>query len=516
MRRSPLADEPTAPEAAARHARESAAASRLGPAITWFKNRYFTIDDRTLALVRIAIGLLLLVDLGKRAAGLSVWYTDDGLLPRDLAETHAPDSWSFFWLLGSRNEAIVGFMLCALCYTALAIGYLTPLAAALSIVCACSLQHRSTLLTMGADAVIVLTLWWTLLLPTGRRFSLDALLRKPRGPLGNGTTISVGVFGMKLQLAAIYFFNAAHKTGATWAEGSAVHYTLWLDRVATPFAVWLREVLPASGSQLLTLGVRGTEALLPILILSPIFVRWAERAALVGVFGLHIGIALCMNVGLFSASMVVLSLALVSSQDWNLLARRFPRLAAFAAGVAPPTRISRYAVRVREGLLMVLMWLLVTQLLAGNPAAARLVDFRPPAAQAFLVQQARLDQRWSMFSPDVGTGEMTLIVDALTERGERVDPYNLAGARLSDPRLREIPAAIGYDTYWHSYTRLVPERPDLHPALKRWIFSHHERTQRPEDRIVLFWVVELTRGSPPPGEHVTWPSAQRVILGAKR
>jgi hypothetical protein len=31
-----------------------------------------------------------------------------------------------------------------------------------------------------------------------------------------------------------------HKQGPTWRNGSAVYYTLHLDRLATFFAVWLR------------------------------------------------------------------------------------------------------------------------------------------------------------------------------------------------------------------------------------------------------------------------------------
>jgi len=321
---------------------------------------------------------------------------------------------------------------------------------------------------------------------------------------------------MKLQLAAIYFFNAVHKSGDTWSEGSAVHYSLWLDRVVTPFAVWLRDTLSATGSQLLSWATRGTEALLPLLILSPIFVRWTHRTALLAVFGLHTGIALCMNVGLFSPAMMVLSLVLVSRQDWDALARRWPLLAAAQGDAAPRTRLTPWALSLREGFLVALLWLVVTQLLTDNAAAVERVRFRPPDAQAWLVRQGRLAQGWSMFSPDVGIGEMTLIVDATTEGGQRIDPYNGMGARLADPSLRAIPPAIGYDIYWHSYTRLVPDRRDLRGALRSWIFWHHERTRRPEDRIVRFRVIELTRPSPPLGESSIWPSAERVVLAAER
>ena len=42
---------------------------------------YTTIDPRSLAAGRIALALALLLDLGKRAAELATWYSNDGLLP---------------------------------------------------------------------------------------------------------------------------------------------------------------------------------------------------------------------------------------------------------------------------------------------------------------------------------------------------------------------------------------------------------------------------------------------------
>jgi hypothetical protein len=57
---------------------------------------------------------------------------------------------------------------------------------------------------------------------------------------------------------------------------------------------------------------------------------------------------------------------------------------------------------------------------------------------------------------------------------------------------------------------------DLHDPLKRWIFAHHERTGRPQDRIVMFFVVELLRASPPPGELYSRATGERTVFGAKR
>lgn len=47
-------------------------------------DRSFGIDLHSLAALRIALGLVLLVDLAARVSLLSALYTDAGLLPREL------------------------------------------------------------------------------------------------------------------------------------------------------------------------------------------------------------------------------------------------------------------------------------------------------------------------------------------------------------------------------------------------------------------------------------------------
>ncbi|MGA1192190.1 MAG: HTTM domain-containing protein, partial [Bdellovibrionota bacterium] len=47
----------------------------------WFRS-YCCLDTRSLALFRIALGLLLLIDLINRAKFLRAHYTDFGVLPR--------------------------------------------------------------------------------------------------------------------------------------------------------------------------------------------------------------------------------------------------------------------------------------------------------------------------------------------------------------------------------------------------------------------------------------------------
>ena len=101
----------------------------------------------------------------------------------------------------------------------------------------------------------------------------------------------------------IYFFNAVSKNGPT-GERTALYYILHMDG-KSPNPVWCRErVLRQRFCSSATLVVEGLAA---PLIMSPIGVTWCRRVAVVSLIGLHIGIALWMNVGLFSWACLRLS-----------------------------------------------------------------------------------------------------------------------------------------------------------------------------------------------------------------
>jgi hypothetical protein len=60
---------------------------------TFLRDRFLTIDIRTLGLARIYIALLLLFDLAKRSAEMSVWYFESGLLPNAMLAEHPLKPW---------------------------------------------------------------------------------------------------------------------------------------------------------------------------------------------------------------------------------------------------------------------------------------------------------------------------------------------------------------------------------------------------------------------------------------
>jgi len=311
-------------------------------------DRYLTIDARSVGLGRVAVAIVLLIDLLRRIPVLDLFYTNDGLLPNHTLLWRPPTQWmlSFFFLASLRNEAILCFAICAFVYLALLVGWRTTLMRFLAPICLISLHARVTLVENGGDWTLCELILWSSLLPLGRRFSLDAvraslrrrrettaaeladraaMLPRPTDPLETGAgvnrVVSLAAFTILLQLAISYFFNAVQKGGPTWRTGSAVHYVLYQNRMVTWFGVWMRGHMTFGLSRVLSYAALATESTLPILILSPILRTWTRRAAILAVIGLHLGFQCFINLGIFSWAMIGYTPFLLTASEWDLFGR---------------------------------------------------------------------------------------------------------------------------------------------------------------------------------------------------
>jgi hypothetical protein len=469
------------------------------------RDRYLAVDARTLGLFRICFGLHLLANLYDRTKGgdALAFYTNLGVLPNHFA-LFAPMGermWSLLFPFSTPEQVQVALVLIALSYAMYVVGWHTKVAQVLVVVCLLSLTNRDLILQNGGIVVTNVVAIWTMFLPVGARFSVDHLLRslrerKESTPAelndrtlmvrGQATYARLAYFGILLNFACIYFFNYAHKTGPTWRAGSAVHWVLWQNRIATMWAAMLRMHEPAWLSPVLTRSTLVIEALLPVLILFPTGQRWTRRAAIVVIFGLHVSISLMMTLGPFSYSMMSFGLLLIRSEDWDWLGRALASKRPRRAVVYDPTNprdhlaariLARLDLRGRfefsdrrevaalsdEGSPRVYTWLrkLPLELLDGDeirdtPARrfkARIVRSagellagvilvtivieigadnwiipeahrvkHRPVIQQEIVNYLRLPQGWSMFSPDAPKEDGTLVVDAVLSDGRHLDP----------------------------------------------------------------------------------------------
>ncbi|MCY3763338.1 MAG: HTTM domain-containing protein, partial [Gemmatimonadetes bacterium] len=237
----------------------------------------FGLDLRSLALFRILLGLLLLVDLAARLTDLRVFYSDAGVLPRvDLlgrvATSSTPWLVSLHMLSGLWGVQLLLFAVAACCAFCLLIGHRTRLFTFLSWVLLVSLHARNLTILNAGDLLFRVLLFWSLFLPLGARCSVDAAMREPsdKGPeKGKDRTWSVPAFCFMAQVTILYWVTGLLKNHPVWTgDRTAVWYALQLDYMALPLAVLMRE-LPAAWLELMTRTTLHVEFLVPVLIWIP-------------------------------------------------------------------------------------------------------------------------------------------------------------------------------------------------------------------------------------------------------
>jgi predicted DCC family thiol-disulfide oxidoreductase YuxK len=658
------------------------------------RRAYLSVDPRSLGLGRILLALVLIANLLRRIPDINLWYTNTGMIPNHTLLWRPPTQWMFslFFMASWTDEVAVGFVICGIVFLLLLIGWRTRLMQVLSLVCLLSLHGRSTFLENGGDWTLAELTLWTSFLPLGRRFSVDAVLASMRrrrettaaeledraalGPDARALApvISLAVLAILLQLADSYFFNCINKGGQTWRQGTAVHYVLHQDRMVTWFGVWMRPHMSLALSRVLSWSALATEAVLPVLILSPFFLNRTRRMAVLAIIGLHTGFQLFINLGIFSWAMIGYTPYLLTAAEWDLFTRlertrRRKLTAYFDAGcgvcfqiVRVLARLDRFA-RVRfvssaeadplpEGVTPDLLdrtilvvdeasgrrwtradavaqilsalpvgflwafplrvpglrqlanaaygvfarrrqsvsyWLglaacSVARPLASEPAPAsevaldpspspapalEMAPVPPPApalvaperqrapltewlrahvawlrelavagmiitlvsetifiqelvpkflkhTQPLWIKQAvaypRLIQAWSMFASDAPTTDESVVVEAVTVDGRRVDPYSEVAGRYPYPGHNEIPARLDNDSFFFNYSSRIPFKPEYFGAFQDWILAYPDRTGRPQDRIVRFEAYIVEDDSPPVGETQPRNVRSRVFL----
>jgi hypothetical protein len=316
--------------------------ARWRTAIDFIVLRYFTVDARSLGWFRICFGLHLIVNLYDRTQGPDgiAFYTNEGVMPNHYA-LFAPAGdkmWSLLFAFSTPSEVQIAFLLIFIVYVFYVIGYRTKLTQILVVICLLSLDNRNLHLQNGGIVVTNVVAIWTAFLPVGARFSVDHLLRSlknrvetdpaslnDRAAMVQSPTsfARLAFFGIVFNFACIYFFNFAHKHGATWRDGSAFHWVLWQNRIATVWAAWLRMHEPSWVSPLATRATLVLEAGLPIWLLVPLPPKWPRRFAVLSIFLLHSAISLMMTLGPFSYSMMAFSLLLIGPDDWSIVSRLF-------------------------------------------------------------------------------------------------------------------------------------------------------------------------------------------------
>ena len=258
----------------------------------------FGADLRSLATFRIVLALLVLADLAIRATDLSAHYTDAGIMPRTVLVEQVLSPWAFSLHLmngGALFQALL-FGVAALAAFGMLLGYRTRLMTFVVWVLLLSIQLRNPMLNGSESPMLRMLLFWGMLLPLGAYWSVDRA--RSALPRPSPRFLSLATFGLFMQIAFVYWFTSALKSGPEWrTDYTALYYTLSLDQLATPIGHLLLDF--PTLLQVLTFGTFVLEALVPLLLFCPFFTGPVRTGAALAIMSLHFGIWLTMDIGIF-------------------------------------------------------------------------------------------------------------------------------------------------------------------------------------------------------------------------
>jgi hypothetical protein len=325
-------EEEEAEEKRAGEARES----RKEPSFWEFmKRNYASADPRSLGLLRIALGTLLFVDLARRIPDIEAHYANTGWLTNHfmLFRPMSSHLFSLYLAASTPGEVKVFFAVHLFVYLLFVVGYRTRLMHVLSLVLLVSVNSRNIAVENGGWVVLILLTTWSVFLPLGQRFSVDALraslkarregtelaLNDRSSPAPSITpVVSLAVAALILQWATIYYFNVVHKTGPEWKNGTAVYYFFQQDRMVTWWGGFIRDYIPMWGYKAMTYGALTIESMVTVLLISPVASHKTRMVAWLLVCTLHLSIDSVVQLGPFSYAMMTMFFALIPAGAWQV------------------------------------------------------------------------------------------------------------------------------------------------------------------------------------------------------
>jgi hypothetical protein len=425
----------------------------------------FTLDLRALAMLRIGLGVLLLIDLYTRATDLEAHYSNTGVLPLPVLFEHTWNDFFFSFHTGSglwQVQALF-FLAAAIFALCLILGFKTRVATIASWVFLLSVQNRNPMVLQGGDDLVRMLLFWGIFLPWGSFYSLDS--RNSNLPERAPAYFSAATVAIILQIFLVYFCTALLKHAPEWGqEGTAIYYALSLDQILLPGG---KLIYPYYNLlKVLTLVVYYTELLLPFLLLIPFRNSFFRMVVVLALTGLHLGISLTLFVGLFYLINMVSLLSLIPSRqmDWieqkllppvsgicnraiDFCSRQaYPFSFQHQFGIIHNPAHSRPLQNFRDLLVGFILIYTIWWNLDNTPQ--RPLPF--PEKMRWLGYWLRVDQNWGMFSPSVFKDDGWYMLEGRTTAGKLID-LNREGKPVTYKKPESVVSLFKNDR-WRKYS----------------------------------------------------------------
>ncbi len=284
--------------------------------LSYFK-RIFSLDYRSLAIMRMFIGLTLLADIIQRTRSLTAHYADAGVLPRSglLSIWNESGFWSIYFLNGSPLFVAIIFFVTAVFAVMMIVGYKTRIATIASFFLLISLHVRNPIVLQGGDVALRVILFFMMFLPLGQRMSVDTIVGEAKYPKEK-EYFSPASIAYVIQFLIIWTMSGFLKTGAPWVtNATAVAMALHLESFVTNFGMWLRSI--DSAMYFITTATLIIERYVFVLFITPVQRDMGRLAGLILTTTLIIGFNLSFRLGLFGMIMFSISLGLLPGYFWD-------------------------------------------------------------------------------------------------------------------------------------------------------------------------------------------------------
>lgn len=293
-----------------------------------FRRRWNTFflqpqDLRICGLIRITFAALILANYFSWWPRLELWFSDTGIMPRDVAiELTGSYAFSiFYWLPNTETVLWCCYSVAIGQASLLLLGIWPRLQALSTFVWLVSFHHRNPLLWDGEDFLMRLMCFYLILMPLDQIWAIgfpwrvsgfrSTIRETPRAPVW-------ALRLLQLQIALILLVAGTSKLyGRAWVEGDALYYVARLHEFFPRFPVpgflfdtpWIVKVL--------TWSVIAMEILVPLLVWFKETRRWALLVALL----FHLASDYSMNLFLFHWFMLVGWMSFLTTEDLERVAR---------------------------------------------------------------------------------------------------------------------------------------------------------------------------------------------------
>ncbi|MEE3329836.1 MAG: HTTM domain-containing protein [Myxococcota bacterium] len=375
----------------------------------------FAIDIRSLAVVRMGLATMIVVDLLDRGRHIAEFYTDAGIAPRSLIDKIDPVALSYHMLGSSYGFEAALFAAAGVFAVMLFVGYRTRVASVVSWLLLASLQNRNHLVNLGGDAELERVLFWCLFLPLGACWSLDARREGRREPPGTAVC-SVASAAVLLQVAFMYLFSGLAKSGPAWtSDFDAIYLALHNDFMVTEWGTWFRQFEGLLGG--MTPVVLTFELIAIFFFFSPFATGPLRCLMILAVWSFHFGLASMIRLSTFPFVSAVCVLVYLPRWFWDRLdARR-------GVPVEPGVRVIETPSKLLQA--GIAAGLLYTAVLLTSQVTAR---FDMPAPLFQMGHALQFNHDWGLYAPEptpysmrrqvvAGLADRTGVANLLAEDG---------------------------------------------------------------------------------------------------